>query len=71
MESQTIVASRSSKLRRITQEMEALFQRQIELMKSETFVGLTPVQRQEYEKITEKISSLFRELARLKVEKTH
>jgi hypothetical protein len=51
--------------------MEALFQRQIELMKSETFVGLTPVQRQEYEKITEKISSLFRELARLKVEKTH
>ena len=71
MESHTIVASGSSKLRRITQEMEALFQRQIELMKSETFVGLTPVQRQEYEKITEKISSLFRELALLKVETRH
>ena len=51
--------------------MEALFQRQIELMKSETFVGLTPAQQQEYEKISEKISALFRELARLKVETAH
>lgn len=71
MESHTIVASDSGKLRRITQEMEGLFQRQVELMKSETFVGLTPAERQEYEKITDKIASLFRELARLKVKPAH
>jgi hypothetical protein len=35
-------------------------------MKSETFVGLTPSQRAEYERIGERIRELFAELARLK-----
>lgn len=66
MESDAIVASTHSRMRQITAEMDLLFQRQIELTRSETFVGLTPAERQEYEKITETISGLFRELARLK-----
>ena len=55
-----------SRTRQIAAEMDRLFQRQIELMRSETFTGLTPTEHQEYERITKKISGLFRELARLK-----
>jgi len=51
-------------LAEIAAEMDQLFQRQIELMKSETFVGLTPSQRAEYEKIGKRIGELFAELAR-------
>ena len=64
MESQSIAAS--SRALEIAGEMDSLFQRQIELMKSETFVGLTPLERQEYEAIVERIAALFRELGRLK-----
>jgi hypothetical protein len=53
-------------LRQIAEEMDRLFQRQTELMKSETFVGLTPAQREEYDKIGEKIRELFAELAKHK-----
>lgn len=66
MEPQSITASGRSRVVEIAGEMDALFQRQIELMKSETFVGLTPVEREEYEKITARIAALFRELGRLK-----
>lgn len=66
MEPQSIAASSSSRIVEIAGEMDALFQRQIELMKSETFIGLTPVERQEYEAITARIAVLFRELGRLK-----
>ena len=64
MESQSIAAS--SRALEIAGEMDSLFQRQIELMKSETFVGLTPLERQEYEAIPERVAALFRELGRLK-----
>jgi len=50
----------------IAAEMDQLFQRQIELMKSETFVGLTPPQRAEYDEIGERIRELFAELAKFK-----
>jgi hypothetical protein len=53
-------------VREIAAEMDQLFQRQIELMKSETFVGLTPSQRAEHEKTGERIRALFAELAKLK-----
>jgi hypothetical protein len=66
MEPQSIAASSRSRVVEIAGEMDALFQRQIELMKSETFVGLTPVEREEYEKITARIAALFRECGRLK-----
>jgi hypothetical protein len=66
MESQSVATSNYSRMLRIAGELDALFQRQIELMKSETFVGLTPAERQEYERIVETLSRLFRELAGLK-----
>lgn len=53
-------------VREIAAEMDRLFQRQIDLMKSETFVGLTPSERAEYERIGERIRGLFGELARFK-----
>jgi len=53
-------------VREIATEMDQLFQRQIELMKSETFLGLTPSERAEYERIGERIRELFGELARFK-----
>lgn len=66
MESQSIAASSRNRVGEIAGEMDALFQRQIQLMKSETFIGLTPLERQEYEVITGRIAALFRELGRLK-----
>lgn len=50
----------------IAAEMDQLFRRQIELMKSETFVGLTPSQRAEYDKIGERIREMFAELAKFR-----
>ena len=59
--------SRSStgyNMRQIAEEMDRLFQRQIELMKSESFSGLTPAEREEYDKVGEKIRKLFAEIAK-------
>jgi hypothetical protein len=50
----------------IAAEMDQLFHRQIELMKSETFLGLTPPQRAEYDEIGARVRELFVELARFK-----
>lgn len=50
----------------IAAEMDQLFDRQIELMKSETFIGLTPSQRAEYDEVSRRIRELFAELARFK-----
>jgi hypothetical protein len=50
----------------IAAEMDQLFQKQIELMKSETFIGLTPPERAEYDEIGSRIRELFAELARFK-----
>jgi len=66
MESHSIAASSRNRVVEIAGEMDSLFQRQIELMKSETSVGLTPLERQEYEAIPERVAALFRELGRLK-----
>jgi hypothetical protein len=66
MESHDTITASRGRIMEIAGEMDTLFQRQIALMKSETFVGLTPAERQEYERIAEQLSRLFRELARLK-----
>jgi len=66
MESHSTVVSNHSRILEIGREMDKLFQRQIELMKSETFVGLTPAERQEYERIAQELSILFREMAKLR-----
>jgi hypothetical protein len=67
-----VMTSRATKtspiydMRHIAEEMDRLFQKQIELMKSETLVGLTPAEREEYDKVGEKIRKLFAELAKHK-----
>lgn len=66
MESQSTVVSNYCRVLEIGREMDKLFQRQIELMRSETFVGLTPAERQEDERIAQELSILFREMARLR-----
>jgi hypothetical protein len=48
----------------IAAELDRLFRKQLDLMKSESFVGLTPAQRKEYEKIGIRIRELFAELSR-------
>jgi hypothetical protein len=66
MKPRLVTAAQLQSVREIAAEMDQLFQRQTELMKSETFVGLTPSQRAEYEKTDERIRELFTELARIK-----
>jgi len=58
--------STGNKTREIAAEMDALFRQQTELMKRETVVGLTPVEREEYDKLSRRIHGLFGELARLR-----
>lgn len=53
-------------VREIAVEMDELFHKQIELMKSESFVGLTPSERAECDRIGERIRELFGELAKFK-----
>jgi len=66
MPSDSSASSSRSGVRRIAEEIDRLFQRQIDLMKSESFVGLTPAERSEYDRIGERISELFGELAKLR-----
>jgi hypothetical protein len=66
MPSDRSTSSSRSGVRQIAEEIDQLFQRQIELMKSESFVGLTPAERSEYDRIGERISALFGELSKLK-----
>jgi len=66
MKPRLVMTAPTRTVREIAAEMDQLFQRQIELMKSETFVGLTPSERAEYERIGERIRELFGELARFK-----
>jgi len=66
MHSESSTSSSRSGVRRVAEEIDRLFQRQIDLMKSESFVGLTPAERSEYDRIGERIRELFGELAKLK-----
>jgi len=65
MPSESFPSSSRSGVRQIAAEIDQLFQRQIELMKSESFVGLTPTERSEYDQIGARISALYGELAKL------
>jgi hypothetical protein len=58
--------TRVHSVREIAAEMDHLFQRQLELMRSESPVGLTPSQCREYEKVGQRIRELFAELAKFK-----
>jgi hypothetical protein len=66
MKPRLVISKPARTLGEIAAEMDQLFQRQIELMKAETFVGLTPPQRVEYDVLGERIRELFAELAKLK-----
>ena len=48
----------------IAEELDRLFRRQLQLMKSESFVGLTPHQREEYDALGSRIRELFIQLAK-------
>ena len=47
--------SNADSVRHLASELSHLFDQQIELGKKEAFVGLTPTERQEYERILVKI----------------
>jgi len=66
MPSENLTSSNRGEIRLIADEIDRLFQRQIELMKSESFVGLSPAERSEYDRIGERLRDLFSELSRLK-----
>jgi hypothetical protein len=66
MPSDSSTSSSPGGVRQIAEEIDLLFQRQIKLMKAESFVGLTPAERTEYDRIGERISRLFGALAKLK-----
>jgi hypothetical protein len=52
-------------VQQIASELSRLFDQQVELGKREAFVGLTPAEREEYDRITEKIRESYARLAKL------
>jgi len=56
----------SDQTQQVASEIDRLLEKHVELLRAESFVGLTPVQRQEYEKISKRLHELFRELATLR-----
>ena len=57
--------SSGDKVGQITTELNRLFQQQIELTKWEAFVGLTPAELDEYDKVVERIRQLYIELGKM------
>jgi hypothetical protein len=66
MQSESSISTSRTTIKQTAEEIDLLFQRQIELMKSESFMGLTPAERSEYDRIGRRISVLFARLAKLK-----
>jgi hypothetical protein len=58
-------SSSDDKISQITAELGRLFQQQIELTKWEAFVGFTPAEMQEYNRVVERIRELYVELGKL------
>jgi DNA replication initiation complex subunit (GINS family) len=66
MKRQASISSSSDKVQQIGDELSRLFQRQIELTKREALVGLTPTEREEYEKVVQGIRQSYIELAKVR-----
>ena len=66
MKRQAYISSSSDKVQQIGDELSRLFQRQIELTKREALVGLTPTEREEYEKVVQGIRQSYIELAKVR-----
>jgi hypothetical protein len=58
-------SSSGDRLQQISAKLSGLFQRQIELTRREALVGLTPAEREEYDKIAEGIRESYSEMAKL------
>jgi hypothetical protein len=58
--------SHQDNVQQVAAELAGLFERQIELMKREALVGLTPAECEEYEKIMQGIRESYIELAKLR-----
>ena len=61
--------SEEDRTREIANELEGLFEQQIELTKCEAFNGLTPSERDECDRIAERIYMLLDELSKLQPER--
>lgn len=59
-------SSSSDRARQISAELSSLFQQQIELTRREAFVGLTPAEYEEYDRIVEAIRESYIELAKVR-----
>ena len=66
MKRQTSTSSSSQRVQQIGAELGRLFQRQIELTKREALVGLTPREREEYEKVVQEIRQSYIDLAKVR-----
>ena len=62
----TVLPVQGDRTQDIAAEIDRLLEVQVGLLKTETFVGLTPTQRQEYDQITQKLHELFSEMGRTK-----
>jgi len=61
----TAFPGHGERTQQVASEIDCLLEKHVELLRAESFVGLTPAQRQEYEKISKRLHELFRELAAL------
>lgn len=59
-------SSGNDRARQISAELSSLFQQQIELTRREAFVGLTPAECEEYDRIVEAIRESYIELAKVR-----
>jgi len=68
MTRQNPTSSSAERTRQISSELSSLFQQQIELTRREAFVGLTPTECEEYDRIVEAIRESYIELAKVRSE---
>lgn len=66
MGSESVVSTRSDKVQRVTAEVDWLLEKYVQLLKAASFVGLTPAEWEEYERLDTRIHQLFGELSKLK-----
>ena len=65
MKARLAPATKVPRTREIAAELDQLFQRQLELLRRESFVGFTKAEREEWERVGVKIRGLFEELAKM------
>jgi hypothetical protein len=67
MTRQGSASSCCDRAQQISAELSGLFQQQIELVRREALVGLTPAEYEEYDKVVDGIRDSYNELAKLRV----